>query len=466
TDLRLTEKSGRQYYSWTGVDVIGLNMWVKFEMFLRGCADLSLLGFTVFDECLDILDVGINKDKDPLMWLTLFGSEMLSLNAAEVADRKDPDGEPVNKDDFTAGQEYEMKLTAGGTEQTVTDADYKEAESGDIVLPDGSVVSSGGYSTNADGDITLNNGTVYNNGDYTETSTGDLIMTDGSGTIYNEGDYDLTAVPITAAAPSNDSDRPMVAKISWMGIDILEFEFPLKPEIDVPFGVGTGQIASAQGIMKIDDMYGVDGDEYGRAPGDLPISYNFVGPCNGPKGDCGVPMNMNMPDSLMFNGHKGLPAFNSIVPNEIMADLAKKHSSLAFVENINFFAPNLIVGLVKERDQIKTSSEIVNESGHLKLDNTMQDDELAAIAKSEVYFSRPTDPLATHFNRIDGRTEYGSTFNPFWQARLVETQIPEKVIALLFQQKQIWAISGVEFSLPFGLGSFDLNVLLNDLGLI
>jgi len=179
-----------------------------------------------------------------------------------------------------------------------------------------------------------------------------------------------------------------------------------------------------------------------------------------------VPLNMGMPDSMVFNGHKGLPPFNSVVPNEIMADLASKHPGLAFVENIDFFAPNLVIGLVKERSDITTSSEIVNESGLLKLDNTVQDDEIAAIAKSEVYFSRPTDPLATHFNRLDGETEFGSTFNPFWQARLIDTEIPERVIALLFQQKQIWALSGVSLTLPLGLGTFDLNVMLSDLGLI
>jgi len=81
-----------------------------------------------------------------------------------------------------------------------------------------------------------------------------------------------------------------------------------------------------------------------------------------------------------------------------------------------------------------------------------------------VYFSRPSDILAEHFNRLDGSTEYGSTYNPFWQARLVDTTIPERVIALLVQQKQLW-VPDATLTLPFGLGDLELADILEAMGL-
>ena len=39
----------------------------------------------------------------------------------------------------------------------------------------------------------------------------------------------------------------------------------------------------------------------------------------------------------------------------------------------------------------------------------------------------------------DGRgEEYGTAFNPFWQARLVETTELDRAVSLLFQQRVLW----------------------------
>ena len=98
-----------------------------------------------------------------------------------------------------------------------------------------------------------------------------------------------------------------------------------------------------------------------------------------------------------------------------MAELKAAHPNFEFAEDLGFMAPYLVIGLVKEQADIRTTDDILNSNAARKihLDNDLQDSEMAGIAKSEVYFSRPTDPLASHFNRNDGRTEYGSTYNPF-----------------------------------------------------
>ncbi|MEM9174052.1 MAG: hypothetical protein AAGC67_02370 [Myxococcota bacterium] len=61
---------------------------------------------------------------------------------------------------------------------------------------------------------------------------------------------------------------------------------------------------------------------------------------------------------------------------------------------------------------------------------------VAAIARSQVYFKRPTD--LDFFSRPDGNEEYGTAFNPYWQARLVETTELDRAVSLLFQQRVFW----------------------------
>ncbi|MDB5809173.1 MAG: hypothetical protein JWN94_1295 [Betaproteobacteria bacterium] len=54
---------------------------------------------------------------------------------------------------------------------------------------------------------------------------------------------------------------------------------------------------------------------------------------------------------------------------------------------------------------------------------------MRAMSKAEAYFSRPTDLFA----RGDGKTEYGSLYNPYWQARLLPNTTLEQAVSLLFQ---------------------------------
>jgi putative Flp pilus-assembly TadE/G-like protein len=111
-------------------------------------------------------------------------------------------------------------------------------------------------------------------------------------------------------------------------------------------------------------------------------------------------------------------------------------------------APNLIIGLVQ--DQIDFDSTTVSPpTGRFVLNEALADGELAVMAKSELYFSRPTDRLASHFQRGDGLTEYGNAFNPYWQARLVETSYADRIMALLLQQKEDFMNLGVSFNLLY-----------------
>jgi hypothetical protein len=58
---------------------------------------------------------------------------------------------------------------------------------------------------------------------------------------------------------------------------------------------------------------------------------------------------------------------------------------------------------------------------HFSLTPSMAGSGLQALAAAEVYFQRPVP-------RGDGRHEYASLFNPYWQARLVEVSSAERVL--------------------------------------
>lgn len=68
-------------------------------------------------------------------------------------------------------------------------------------------------------------------------------------------------------------------------------------------------------------------------------------------------------------------------------------------------------------------------SGNMDLGDGSSANCMRAIAKAEAYFSRPTDLWA----REDGKTEYGSLYNPYWQARLVNESLIDKTSSLAFQ---------------------------------
>ena len=121
--------------------------------------------------------------------------------------------------------------------------------------------------------------------------------------------------------------------------------------------------------------------------------------------------------------------------------------------DLPFKAPFFIVGLVRNMDEVDEKPRF---SGDFAMDpGSSYGGQIAALAKSEVYFSRPTDPK--YFKREDGEREKPSLFSPFWQARLVKTSTTDRLLALALQQDIIW-IKG--FS-PGKLPSF--NELLKDL---
>ena len=90
------------------------------------------------------------------------------------------------------------------------------------------------------------------------------------------------------------------------------------------------------------------------------------------------------------------------------------------------------MSLEKDLDDISQSDA----DGRFRLDPDAAADKLTVLAKAEVYFSRPND--LTYFRRADGRIELANAFNPYWDARLVDTSYLDRTTALAMNQQQLW----------------------------
>ncbi|PUE51773.1 TadE/TadG family type IV pilus assembly protein [Limnohabitans sp. 2KL-51] len=72
--------------------------------------------------------------------------------------------------------------------------------------------------------------------------------------------------------------------------------------------------------------------------------------------------------------------------------------------------------------------EAVFGEGNFQLGDGASSNCMRAMAKAEAYFSRPSDL----FPRADQKTEYGSLYSPYWQARLVKTTPTDQALSMAF----------------------------------
>jgi uncharacterized membrane protein (Fun14 family) len=120
----------------------------------------------------------------------------------------------------------------------------------------------------------------------------------------------------------------------------------------------------------------------------------------------------------------GLPAYRDVaVPSEPL-------------EKFPFAFPFFLIAVEKDHDRFKAMGPQFKKELDLGSGKSF-DKKIAAVAKSEVYFSRPSD--LDYFARKDGNREKENLFSPFWQARLVDTSDLDRFFVLALQQKTIWA---------------------------
>jgi len=241
----------------------------------------------------------------------------------------------------------------------------------------------------------------------------------------NEQHYVWTAADLTG----------MAAKLSAKVI-IAQVKIPL-PQIraDLPFGIGAAQSAKfldqikpypADKTLWPKSMGGkVVKNAYGNSPKILPISWAWPAPAPG-EGSASFSASRNN----INRGYGGLPRYNDTKRG---ADPIKISKNLKF----GFEAPYLLIALEKKMDDVSQA----NSTGRFKLYPNAAAEKITAIGKSEVYFSRPNDLF--YYSRGDGAKELANGFNPYWEARLVDTSYLDRTSALAIQQGQPWLPSDV-----------------------
>lgn len=102
--------------------------------------------------------------------------------------------------------------------------------------------------------------------------------------------------------------------------------------------------------------------------------------------------------------------------------------------NQNIRAPAWVLEIERNSDSLKTSTtgntyQIGGGTdGQLSLKAEMNGGKMRALSKAEAYFSRPKSLFP---REGDTKTEWGSLYSPYWQARLLPNSIPEQAASIL-----------------------------------
>ncbi len=209
--------------------------------------------------------------------------------------------------------------------------------------------------------------------------------------------------------------------------------FDLDPPIP-PFGVGAALAGNKPPSTSNISYSGADRDiQYGGASRNV-LAWDFV-----------LPPFLITPSTIKHiksvktqftskdrNIHKGYNLRGYLDTDEI-PNISTTSESGDWISGME--APYLLVALTKD-DVVKNSQSSL---GRFKFDppkngllgSTVP---MGVIAKSEVYYTRPSN--LSYFKRSDGREEKPNGFNPYWQARLVDTSYIDRVAALAFQHGQ------------------------------
>ncbi len=114
--------------------------------------------------------------------------------------------------------------------------------------------------------------------------------------------------------------------------------------------------------------------------------------------------------------------------NQALADASNANN------NQNIRAPAWVLEIERETSTLKTSNTGGSyhigggTDGQLDLPAEMNGGKMRALSKAEAYFSRPKSLFP---REGDTKTEWGSLYSPYWQARLLPNSIPEQVGSIL-----------------------------------
>jgi hypothetical protein len=216
---------------------------------------------------------------------------------------------------------------------------------------------------------------------------------------------------------------------------------------EIPFASGFAEVGkTTNNDIKLADMAlggnPIEGENYGRAGENL-IAWMFPGVgAPSPAPPTGIYFSSDVPaqtltKSKVSTGYGGLPFYVDTKGGDPFLGVGAPKLLLGFIQKeADFNTYHLARTSQNLEDKVYPTANSQEPGGRLQVNEAFADDELAVLTKSELYFSRPTDVFASHFHRDDGLTEIGSAFNPYWSARLVDTNYAERTLALGVQQKE------------------------------
>jgi len=227
---------------------------------------------------------------------------------------------------------------------------------------------------------------------------------------------------IWSAADSSVAGSKIHMKVEALGITIVNTTIPFPAEM--PFNAGAFQAPEEATTMLLPTNLPPSGPPAAAYGGRALEAYG---------GAVGLPHIAAYPGVVKEMEENSVETYKGLRPYRDMADMADATGP----PTMPFQAPFFLIGVTKPlRDLTEKGPRF---SGHLDLtqfDHEANVDRLGAIAKSELYFSRPTD--LAYFARHDRKSEKPNVFSPFWQARLVDTSDRDRFLALAMQQQVLW----------------------------
>lgn len=211
-------------------------------------------------------------------------------------------------------------------------------------------------------------------------------------------------------------------QFAWSAIDTsdLEVELAIYPFFDfhpgIPTGGGASQAASSETVLNESDISNDVKDAvlpgYGGAT-DYTISWDEA--------------KLVMPEKQIEGAnYSGLKAYRDVKPQQD----SNQESGL-----FPFKSPFFLIGVVKDLNAMNEKEP--KSGGDFALtEGNQHANVIATVAKSEVYFKRPSD--LSYFAREDGNQENANLFSPFWQARLVQPTDYDRFITIFLQQGKLW----------------------------
>ncbi|WP_296226851.1 pilus assembly protein TadG-related protein [Ralstonia sp. UBA689] len=171
---------------------------------------------------------------------------------------------------------------------------------------------------------------------------------------------------------------------------------------------------------------------------DIPVGWGrATASQNGQRGNrWNVPGNANgmaYSSTKAIKGWLGIPEIRDVVDRkatydpEVDAKAKKAPQTLEFL--IEVAKNRTDVPFASSMGMDKSPTGATSGPGSPDLNEKLAGDRIGAVSKAQVFFKRPylrKDITASSFFRSDNAQEYGSIYNPYWQARLVDVSVTEK----------------------------------------